>query len=67
MKWTESGGPPVKAAKHKGFGHVITIRALARVVAGEANIAFDKKGVIWKVDAPLDAIVPGSEASSEVA
>jgi two-component sensor histidine kinase len=56
LTWSESGGPPVKESKRKGFGNVITVRSLARVVSGEANIEFRRTGIVWTVDAPLEAV-----------
>jgi PAS domain S-box-containing protein len=63
LVWTERGGPKVREAKRKGFGHVIMVRTLARVVDGEASLQFKPGGVVWSVDAPLAAIL--AETSDE--
>lgn len=57
LTWTERGGPILSPARRKGFGQAITVRLLARVVAGEAKIEFGRKGIVWTVNAPLDAVV----------
>ena len=54
--WRETGGPPVKEPRRKGFGHVLTVRSLASVVGGKVDISFDKRGIVWMVEAPLDQI-----------
>ena len=56
MSWVEKNGPPVKTPKSKGFGQVIIQGSLAAVLKGDVKLAYNPKGIIWDVDAPLDAV-----------
>jgi PAS domain S-box-containing protein len=61
LSWVESGGPPVAKPQRQGFGHVVTVRSLERVLYGKVEIKFPKSGAAWTVDAPLEAIVFSDE------
>jgi PAS domain S-box-containing protein len=61
LAWTESGGPPVAKPQRQGFGHVVMVRSLERVLYGKVEIKFPKSGVTWTVDAPLEAVVFSDE------
>jgi two-component sensor histidine kinase len=53
LDWTESGGPPVKAPKRRGFGTRLIERSLAQDLDGEVRIDFVPTGLVCKVDAPI--------------
>jgi light-regulated signal transduction histidine kinase (bacteriophytochrome)/CheY-like chemotaxis protein len=43
--WRESGGPPVKPPKRRGFGSTIIERSLPHELGGEASIEYKLEGV----------------------
>ena len=45
MTWHESGGPPVKAPKRRGFGTTIIERSIPFELQGEAHVKFELTGV----------------------
>jgi len=51
FSWTETGGPPVKAPRRRGFGTRLIERSLAQDLNGEAQITFAPAGIICTVDA----------------
>ena len=53
LRWTESGGPPVKAPSRRGFGSRLIERSLAQDPDGQVEIAFEPTGVVCTVDAPV--------------
>ncbi|WP_262297864.1 sensor histidine kinase [Microvirga sesbaniae] len=53
LRWTESGGPPVKAPSRRGFGSRLIERSLAQDLDGQVEIAFEPTGVVCTVDAPV--------------
>jgi two-component sensor histidine kinase len=53
LRWTESGGPPVKAPQRRGFGSRLIERSLAQDLDGQVEIAFMPTGVVCTVDAPV--------------
>ncbi|KQT52404.1 MULTISPECIES: PAS domain-containing sensor histidine kinase [unclassified Aureimonas] len=55
LVWTERGGPPVAKPSRKGFGSRLIERGLAAELGGDVEIAFDPRGVICTIDAPLPA------------
>jgi PAS domain S-box-containing protein len=57
IEWRESGGPPVRAPKRRGFGNRLAHRAIAHELNGSAQIMFDPAGVRCKFEVPL-AISP---------
>jgi PAS domain S-box-containing protein len=52
LYWHESGGPPVKAPEHKGFGTLLIERALQAELGG-ARIEFAPQGIICTLDVSL--------------
>jgi two-component sensor histidine kinase len=52
--WREVGGPPVTPPTRKGFGSRLIERSLAADLSGNVRIAYDPKGVVCTVDAPLE-------------
>ncbi len=45
IRWTERGGPPVKAPERRGFGSTITERSIPYELGGEAQIKYRLSGV----------------------
>jgi PAS domain S-box-containing protein len=54
--WEESGGPPVVAPAHRGFGSRMIERGLAAELRGAVRIDWRPEGVVCVIDAPLVAI-----------
>jgi two-component sensor histidine kinase len=55
LKWTETGGPPVKLTGHKGFGSVVIERGLTHELGGEVRSDLDPAGLICTMEIPLSA------------
>lgn len=53
--WSESGGPPVVAPKHNGFGRLLLERVLAADLGGEVRLEFAPHGLTCTVDVPYPA------------
>lgn len=45
LRWSERGGPPVRAPKRKGFGSTLLASAIPHELGGEAQITFDADGL----------------------
>jgi two-component sensor histidine kinase len=54
LEWAESGGPPVRAPRRRGFGSRLIERSLARDLGGQAKLAFEPAGLRCHITAPLD-------------
>lgn len=52
VRWTETGGPPVKAPAHKGFGSTIIERSIPFELNGRARIDFKLSGVEVTIEIP---------------
>jgi PAS domain S-box-containing protein len=57
IEWRESGGPPVRAPKRRGFGNRLAHRAITHELNGSAQIMFEPAGVRCRFEIPL-AISP---------
>ncbi len=55
LKWVETGGPPVKKRRHKGFGSTLIERGLSLELGGEVRVEFDPSGLICTMEIPLAA------------
>jgi two-component sensor histidine kinase len=53
LRWSESGGPPVKKPTRTGFGSRLIERSLARELEGEVELVYEPTGVICTIDAPV--------------
>ena len=53
LEWQESGGPPVSAPTRRGFGTRLVERGLRHDLDGEVVLAFDRSGVMCRIDVPL--------------
>ena len=52
--WTESGGPPVTAPVHRGFGSRLIERSARDQLGGEATVDFLPRGVVCTITFPLE-------------
>jgi len=50
--WQESGGPPVRARKRRGFGSAVMEQVVAQALGGETVMEFNRSGVRWSIDLP---------------
>jgi PAS domain S-box-containing protein len=53
FQWQESGGPPVRPPKRRGFGSRLIERTLAEDTGGRVEIAYSPGGVELKLTMPL--------------
>ncbi|WP_024519992.1 sensor histidine kinase [Bradyrhizobium sp. Tv2a-2] len=52
--WTESGGPPVTAPIHRGFGSRLIERSARDQLGGEATVDFLPRGVVYTITCALE-------------
>jgi two-component sensor histidine kinase len=52
--WTESGGPPVTAPVHRGFGSRLIERSARDQLGGEATVDFLPRGVVYTITCTLE-------------
>jgi len=52
MTWTESGGPPVKEQRVKGFGSTLIERGLSHELDGNVRMDFRPDGLICTIEIP---------------
>jgi two-component sensor histidine kinase len=60
--WRESGGPPVKTPKRRGFGSMLIERVLAHEMDGPAQLAFLPGGVECRFRLPFSTKVKAVRA-----
>ena len=53
LKWTETGGPPVKKRERKGFGSTVIERGLSLELEGEVRLDFNPGGLVCAMEIPL--------------
>ncbi len=58
LRWQESGGPPVKPPSRRGFGSRLIERTFPSP-RGRAESAYLPGGLVFTLDAPLDALKDG--------
>jgi len=58
FEWRETGGPPVRTPRRRGFGSRLIERSLARELGGEANLTFDRSGLRCRISAPMMRAAP---------
>jgi two-component sensor histidine kinase len=66
LLWSERGGPPAAQPARKGFGSVVLLDA-AKQFGMQVGITYDPQGLIYRLDVPLQDIVPGAAARGETA
>jgi len=52
--WAEHGGPPARAPSRQGFGSRL-IRGLSHDIGGEVTLDYERTGLRFTLDMPLDA------------
>ncbi|MGO9486153.1 MAG: HWE histidine kinase domain-containing protein [Rhodomicrobium sp.] len=57
LVWSECGGPEVKFPFSAGFGYTVTVTAVEAATCGKAVLEYPSQGLVWKLAAPLEAIV----------
>lgn len=65
IEWSESGGPPVKPPKRKGFGTTIITRNPEMAFHGTVRLDFRRDGVLWRLAAGDDALTDQSASRSQ--
>jgi two-component system CheB/CheR fusion protein len=50
LRWQESGGPPVEAPNHQGFGSRLLKRNLAEELGGKVDVQYARGGVVCTID-----------------
>ncbi len=53
LDWAESGGPPVKAPDHRGFGSILITRSLDKIVGSSVDLDFPSEGTRAHIRIPL--------------
>ena len=53
LRWTESGGPPVRPPAQRGFGSRLIERGLRHEIGGRVALEFAPGGVVCVIEAPL--------------
>ena len=56
LQWIESGGPPVEAPTHRGFGLRMIERGLASELGGTVAVEFDRGGLVCRINSPLPGL-----------
>jgi two-component system CheB/CheR fusion protein len=54
MSWVERGGPPVMPPAHKGFGHTVFERIMAKSLNGDLALDFAPEGLDWRLSIPAN-------------
>jgi two-component sensor histidine kinase len=60
MTWRERSGPSVSSPQRRGFGETATIRMIEHAFDADVALNYDSDGVIWKMNAPLAAVLQES-------
>jgi two-component sensor histidine kinase len=53
LEWRETGGPPVKIPKDKGWGTTVIHQMATIPLNGEAELLYAPEGLVWKLVAPM--------------
>ena len=53
LRWQESGGPPVKPPRRKGFGSRLIEGGLARDLDGEVHLDYKPAGLVCQITMPV--------------
>ncbi len=64
LRWQESGGPPVAPPSRRGFGSRLIERTFPSQ-GGRAESAYLPTGLVFTLDAPLDALKDGDGENGE--
>ncbi len=66
LEWAESGGPPVVEPTRASFGTRM-ITSLGQQLRGEVELDYQPAGFLYRLDVPLDALVPVSKSTQSEA
>jgi PAS domain S-box-containing protein len=53
LRWTESGGPPVRVPQRMGFGTALIERSIAHELDGHASLDYRPEGLLCELQLPL--------------
>ena len=53
LRWTESGGPPVRPPERTGFGTTLIERSIAHELDGRATLHYRPEGLVCELQFPL--------------
>ncbi|MDB5644298.1 MAG: Blue-light-activated histidine kinase, partial [Hyphomicrobiales bacterium] len=56
-RWTESGGPEVKAPTRNGFGQGVLVKAPTTALNARVQVDYLNTGVVWRLRAPVAAVL----------
>ena len=56
FEWRETGGPPVKMPKGKGFGTALLNIAISGSADGASPLRFEPEGIVYDIDVPLSTL-----------
>lgn len=65
FQWREHGGPPVTPPRRRGFGSFLLDRALARDLDGTVALAFEPRGLVCTIKAPLPKAMEGLNGQTD--
>ncbi len=63
FRWREQNGPPVRAPTRTGFGRSVIEAMAAREFGVAPAITFDRQGLTYEIDAPLNSVSMAAEAA----
>jgi two-component sensor histidine kinase len=63
MKWSESGGPLVKAPAHSGFGHRVLCEMTRYALDAVTVVDYAPAGLVWQLIAPAERTLDKSGAA----
>lgn len=63
LQWRETGGPPVRGPRKKGFGHAVIERLVPRALGGSGEVSLSEEGLVWTLEAPLANLQSDDEAN----
>jgi two-component sensor histidine kinase len=58
--WTESGGPPIMAPTHRGFGTTVVTKMVEMSLDGQTVLEYSPSGLIWRLACPLKNVLEGT-------
>jgi PAS domain S-box-containing protein len=67
IEWSEHGGPAVRPAADKGFGHVVIERVVSQALDAPVTYEFPPEGVRWSIAIPSNFVVHGPGMTQDVA
>ena len=57
ISWSESGGPPVRVPKKRGFGSTVTCRLAERSLDASVELRYERTGLHWQLRCPANNLV----------